>query len=51
MPTDEGIRHYGKTIIAIHETIRIMGEMDEVIDAHGAWPDAFVTESSPGKKQ
>ena len=28
--------------VAINETIRIMGEIDEVIEEHGGWPDAFV---------
>lgn len=42
--TEEDIEHYQKIVAAITETIRIMGEIDEVIDAHGGWPDAFVTE-------
>jgi predicted helicase len=42
--TDEDIDHYQKIIVAISETIRIMGEIDEVIEVHGGWPDAFVTE-------
>lgn len=41
--TDEDIAHYQKIIVAISETIRIMGEIDEVIDQHGGWPDAFAT--------
>ncbi len=39
--TDEDIEHYQKIVVAISETIRIMGEIDEVIDAHGGWPGAF----------
>jgi len=31
-------------VIALNETIRLMGEIDEVIEAHGGWPGAFVTE-------
>jgi type I restriction-modification system DNA methylase subunit len=42
--TDEDIAHYQKIVVAIKETIRIMGEIDEVIDAHGGWPDAFITD-------
>ncbi len=42
--TEEDIDHYQKIIIAISETIRIMGEIDEVIEEHGGWPGAFVTE-------
>lgn len=39
--TDEDITHYQQIIVAISETIRIMGEIDRVIDQHGGWPDAF----------
>jgi len=35
------ITHYHRIVVALHETIRIMREIDEVIDAHGGWPDAF----------
>jgi hypothetical protein len=41
--TDEDIAHYQKIIVALNETIRLMSEIDEVIDQHGGWPDAFVT--------
>jgi len=44
--TDKDIDHYQKIIVAISETNRIMGEIDEVIDEHGGWPDAFVTETA-----
>jgi predicted helicase len=37
------IDHYQKIVIAIHETIRTMSEIDKVIDAHGGWAAAFVT--------
>ena len=43
--TDEDIEHYQKIVAAISETIRIMGEIDEVIEQHGGWPDAFVPEA------
>lgn len=39
--TEEDIAHYQKIIVAISETIRIMGEIDEVIEEHGGWPGAF----------
>jgi len=39
------IAHYQKIVVAISETIRIMAEIDEVINAHGGWPGAFVTET------
>lgn len=41
--TQQDIEHYQKMVVAIRETIRLMGEIDEVIDRHGGWPDAFVT--------
>lgn len=31
----------GSMVHSISETIRIMAEIDEVIDAHGGWPGAF----------
>ena len=43
--SDEDIAHYQKIVVALSETIRIMAEIDEVIEAHGGWPDAFQTES------
>lgn len=42
LSTDD-IAHYQKIIVAISETIRLMGEIDEVIDAHGGWPGAFAS--------
>jgi len=41
--SDGEITHYQKIIVAISETIRIMGEIDEVIEEHGGWPGAFQT--------
>jgi len=39
----EDIEHYQKIVVAISETIRIMAEIDQVIEAHGGWPGAFIT--------
>ncbi len=39
----EDIAHYQKIVVALNETIRLMKEIDEVIEKHGGWPDAFVT--------
>jgi hypothetical protein len=36
--TEEDIAHYQRIVVALKETIRLMGEIDEVIDAHGGWP-------------
>ena len=46
--SDADIDHYQRIVVALTETIRIMAEIDEVIDAHGGWPDAFQT-SDPAK--
>ncbi|CCQ89600.1 DNA methyltransferase/helicase [Nitrospina gracilis 3/211] len=32
------LEHYKHVVSALSETIRIMGEIDEVIDQHGGWP-------------
>ncbi len=39
--TAEDIEHYQKIVVALSETIRIMAEIDEVIEEHGGWPGAF----------
>ena len=39
--TNDDIDHYQKIVVALSETIRIMTEIDEVIDNHGGWPGAF----------
>ena len=31
---------------AINETIKIMKQINEVITAHGGWPDAFILDKS-----
>ena len=37
------IAHYQKIVVALAETIRLMAEIDAVIDQHGGWPGAFQT--------
>jgi predicted helicase len=39
--TTDDIEHYQKIVVALSETIRIMAEIDKVIDQHGGWPGAF----------
>ena len=39
--SEDDIKHYGKIITAFAETIRLMKEIDGVIERHGGWPDAF----------
>jgi predicted helicase len=40
----DDIAHYQKIVVAISETIRLMKQIDEVIDQHEGWPGAFVTD-------
>ena len=39
--SDDDITHYQKIVVALSETIRLMAEIDRVIEAHGGWPGAF----------
>ena len=39
----DDIAHYQKIVVALNETIRIMAEIDAVIEKHGGWPGAFAT--------
>ena len=41
--TDDDIAHYHKIVTSLTETIRLMKEIDEVIEQHGGWPGAFQT--------
>jgi hypothetical protein len=41
MATPDDITHYHRIVVALHETIRLMAEIDKTIDAHGGWPAAF----------
>ena len=42
--SNDDIAHYQRIVVALNETIRLMQEIDEVIEQHGGWPGAFVTE-------
>jgi hypothetical protein len=44
--TDEDIAHYHKIVLSLSETIRLMAEIDQVIETHGGWPGAFQTPSA-----
>lgn len=37
----DDLDHYHKIVVALSETIRLMAEIDKVIDKHGGWPGAF----------
>jgi hypothetical protein len=39
----DDIHHYHRTVVSISETIRLMAEIDEVIDQFGGWPGAFAS--------
>jgi SOS-response transcriptional repressor LexA len=39
--SQDDIAHYQKIVVALAETIRLMNEIDEVIQRHGGWPGAF----------
>jgi len=39
----DDIAHYQKIVVALSETIRLMKEIDQVIERHGGWPGAFKT--------
>ena len=46
--SEDDLTHYQKIVVALNETIRIMDGIDEVIDEHGGWPNAFHSSAQPG---
>jgi len=44
------IQHYQSIVVALGETLRLMRQIDEVIDEHGGWPEAFVTAAGGSSK-
>jgi hypothetical protein len=34
----QDIAHYQRIVVALKETIRLMEEIDEIVEAHGGWP-------------
>ena len=36
--TDQDVNHYQRIVVALNETIRLMAEIDRVIEDHGGWP-------------
>jgi hypothetical protein len=36
--TAEDIEHYQRVVVSLKETMRLMDEVDEVIESHGGWP-------------
>lgn len=41
--SDRDCNQYQRILVALNETIRLMAEIDKVIDKHGGWPGAFIT--------
>jgi predicted helicase len=41
--SEQDILHYRRVVAALKETIRLMDEIDRVIEAHGGWPGAFLS--------
>jgi predicted helicase len=49
LSTDD-INHYHRIVVALNETIRIMAEIDKVIEQHGGWPGAFQSKEEEKKE-
>lgn len=48
--SDADILHYRRITVALSETLKLMAEIDKVVDQHGGWPDAFTTASGLAPK-
>ena len=46
----DDIAHYQKIVVALAETIRLMKEIDEVIEQHGGWPGAFAQRDAEARE-
>jgi hypothetical protein len=44
--SEEDVVHYQQMIVGLVETIRLMAEIDDVIESNGGWPSAFQTGES-----
>ncbi len=42
----EDVAHYQRIVVALAETIRLMKDIDAVIEQHGGWPGAFETKEA-----
>ena len=45
--TDADILHYRRITIALRDTISLMKQIDDTINKHGGWPDAFYVAPPP----
>ncbi len=48
--TKDDLAHYHKIVVALSETIRLMAEIDQVIEKHGGWPGAFASSEALAKE-
>ncbi len=42
----DDLTHYHRIVVALSETIRLMAEIDDVIEQYGGWPGAFSEKSN-----
>lgn len=42
------ITRYKRIVVVLNETIRLMGEIDKVIEEYGGWPRAFANGQEKG---
>ena len=47
----DDMAHYQKIVVALTETIRLMSEIDKVIEAHGGWPGAFASTTAQSERE
>ncbi|MBI5898560.1 MAG: hypothetical protein HZB40_04990 [Rhodocyclales bacterium] len=38
---DWKVRTYQRIVVALNKSIRVMAEIDQIIETHGGWPGAF----------
>lgn len=41
--SEREVTRYQTLVVSLSETVRLMGEIDDVIEQHGGWPGAFIT--------
>jgi hypothetical protein len=46
---DEDIAHYQRIVVVLADNIRLMEDIDDVIEQHGGWPGAFQDQSTSGQ--
>jgi hypothetical protein len=44
----DNVLHYARIVVALSQTMRIMGEIDKAIEEYGGWPSAFVADDIVG---